>query len=288
MDRHKKIGITSHQRLVFILGHPLEHSLSPLMHNAAFRELGMAWSYLPLEVSVEEVGSAVNILRSFNVQGANVTVPYKSSVLPFLDKVDEQSKWLGSVNTIYRLGNKLCGTSTDGEGFLRSIGAKRKKLKGSTGLLLGAGGAGKAVAGALALSGVKKVYLIDKSEDRALNLSRLIRNYRSIQAIAISIKESKKVLKGCDWIIQATTVGLKPGDPNPISLKGAQSRAWVLDLIYHRKTAFMKEAEAKGLSCFDGLGMLLNQGALSFEYWTGRPAPLNVMAGALRRGISSR
>jgi shikimate dehydrogenase len=158
--RHEIEGIKTRQ-MVFILGHSLGHSLSPAMQNAAFERLGLPWSYMPLEVRPDQVKTAVDILRAINVRGANVTVPYKEAALHWLDRVEPEAGWLGSVNTVYRSGKKLCGASTDGEGFLQSLGPWRRKLRGSAGLLLGAGGAGKAVAGALARSGVKGFFVVD-------------------------------------------------------------------------------------------------------------------------------
>lgn len=281
-------GIGGAERLVFILGHPLEHSLSPLMHNAAFRALRMPWAYAPLDILKDQVGSAVEILRSSNVHGANVTVPYKEDVLPHLDKVEKEAAWLGSVNTIYRRGERLWGTSTDGEGFLRSLGPWRKKLRGSRGLLVGAGGAAKAVAEALARSGARGIFIANRSSSRAQQLVRLLlKRHRGLKAGAVSLREGEKLMGGCDWVIQSTSLGLKTGDPSPLSLAGAQRTTLAVDLIYNRSTTFLKDARRIHLSSLDGLGMLLHQGALSFEYWTGRKAPLEMMRSALLRRLVS-
>src|SRR5260221_4840174 len=107
-------------QLVFILGHPLEHSLSPAMQNAAFRHTGLPWLYLPVDIARDQVKTILRMMRTSSMRGANVTVPYKETVLSFLDWVEPEAKWLGSVNTLYRKGGRLCGTSTDGDGFLRS------------------------------------------------------------------------------------------------------------------------------------------------------------------------
>lgn len=277
-----KIERTNTRQLVFILGHSLGHSLSPAMHNAVFESLGLSWTYMPLEVKPDQVKTVVSILRAINVQGANVTVPYKEAVLRWLDRVEPEAGWLGSVNTVYRSGKKLCGTSTDGEGFLRSLGHLRWKLRGSMGILLGAGGAGKAVAGALARSGVKGFFVADLASQRAEALAKLVcKRYRRLQTAAISIHEAEKLLPRCEWVVQATSTGLKNQDPSPLPLKAARPGVWVVDLIYHHRTAFLREAQARHLPNLNGLGMLLHQGALSFEYWTGRKAPLKIMKRAL-------
>lgn len=281
-------GIRSAGHLVFILGHPLGHSLSPLMHNAAFRALRMPWAYAPLDISRDQVKNAVEALRSANVDGANVTVPHKEDVAPLLDHVEKEAARLGSVNTIYRRGDRLFGTSTDGEGFLRSLGVWRKRLKGSRGLLVGAGGAAKAVAEALIKSGVKGFYIANRSSNRAEQLVRLVlKRHPGLEVGAVSIGEGERLLSRCDWVIQSTSLGLKAKDPSPLSLRNARRTTLAVDLIYHRPTAFLQEARRIHLPNLDGLGMLLHQGALSFEYWTGCKAPLNVMRNVLLRRLSS-
>jgi shikimate dehydrogenase len=277
--------ITGASQLVFIFGHPLHHSLSPAMQNAAFQKTGLPWVYAPLECARERLKDAARLMRDSNVRGANVTVPYKETILPHLDGIERESEWLGSVNTLFRRGKKLLGTSTDGEGFLRAIGPMRKQLRGSRGILLGSGGAAKAVAGALARSGVKGFYVTDLVTARAVGLAQLIRKrYRLMEVAAVTPQETRMLLPGCQWVVQATSCGLKKSDPSPLSLEKAESSTWVMDLIYHHETAFLKEARVKRLPRIGGLGMLLFQGALSFEIWTGKKAPVQVM----RRALLSR
>ncbi len=282
-------NIKGADHLVFILGHPLGHTLSPLMHNEAFRALRLPWAYAALDIASNEVKKALDVLRAPNAYGANVTVPYKEAVLPYLQRVEKDVQWLGSVNTIYRRGKKIFGTSTDGEGFLRSLGVWRKKLRGSRGLLIGAGGAAKAVAGALAQSGVRGFYVANRSPEKARSLVRvLLKRYPRVRIGSISLKEGERLLTRCDWVVQATSVGLKTEDPSPLSLEGARKTTLVIDLIYHRETVFLKEARRRRMPNLDGIGMLLHQGALSFEYWTGERAPLMVMQKVLLDYLVSR
>ena len=281
----KKGGFAPNQT-VFLLGNPLDHSLSPAMQNAALHYLGLPWIYAPLEVESSRLGQAVGILRSSNVRGANVTVPYKEAVFSHLDQVDGKSAWLGSVNTLYRRGRKIYGTSTDGEGFLRSLGALRKSLKDSRGLLLGAGGAAKAVAGAMAGSGIRQLFIANRSASRGKQLAGLIRKrHPQLEVNLVGVRESEKLLPRMNWVVQATSLGLRPGDPSPISLKSAASSTWVVDLIYNRPTAFLEGAKNRRLRHRGGLGMLLHQGALAFEVWTGRQAPLKVMERVLLENL---
>jgi shikimate dehydrogenase len=258
------------------------------MHNAAFEKLNLPWLYTPLDISPREVGPVLKMMRAFNVRGANVTIPYKEKVLSHLDWIAPEAKWLGSVNTIYRKGNKLCGTSTDGEGFLRSLGSWRSKLKGTRGLLIGAGGAAKAVAGALAQAGVKGFYLANRSGAKAAKLVKSLRQkYAKLDIQAVSLRDASQFVSYSDWIIQSTSLGLK-GEASPVSLKSARKGALAVDLIYHRETDFLKQARRFGLPHWGGLGMLLHQGALSFEIWTSRKAPIEVMRQALVKGLTSR
>jgi shikimate dehydrogenase len=281
-------GIAIVPSLVFILGYPLKHSFSPLMHNAAFRALRMPWVYAPLEIPHDQLQTAVENLRSVNVQGANVTIPYKKEVLPYLDQVEKEASWLDSVNTIFRREDKLFGASTDGEGFLRSLGPWRMKLKGSQGLVVGAGGAARPVAAALARSGVKSILVANRSPERARHLSRLLsKRHPKLRMGVVSLKDGEKLLRNCHWVIQSTALGLKAGDPSPLSLKAAKPGTLVVDLIYHRETAFLQEARRLHLPNLNGMGMLLHQGALSFEYWTGRKAPLRIMREVLSRRVTS-
>lgn len=274
--------------LVLILGHPLGHSLSPAMHNAAFRYQRLPWTYVPVDVAGGQVKAVLELMRDPKLRGANVTVPYKETVLPFLDRIEPEAKWLGSVNTIYKKGKRLIGTSTDGEGFLRSLGPWRKGLKGSKGLLVGAGGAAKAVAGALAGSGVRSVCIANRSSRRAHQLKKVLqRRHRHLAIQVAHLKEAEKIVSECDWVVQATSVGLKKGDASPLSLKNALRSTWAVDLIYHRETAFLREARNRRMPRLNGVGMLLHQGALSYEYWTGRKAPLTVMRKALLRNLAS-
>jgi len=287
MARSSQTKITGSSQVVFILGHPLHHSLSPVMQNAAFQKAELPWVYAPLEVTAGQLRGTLAMMRALNVRGANVTVPYKEIILDDLDGVEPEARWLGSVNTLYRKGNKLQGTSTDGEGFLRSLGLLRKKLRGSTGLILGAGGAAKAVAGALARSGVKGFCVANRSVGRANRLVKTIRQrYPRLESSGLSYRESEKFLSRCDWVVQATSVGLKKGDPSPLPLKDVKPTAFVVELIYHHETNFLREAKRRRLGRLNGTGMLLHQGALSFERWTGKKAPLEVMRRVLLECLS--
>jgi len=279
--------ITGSTQLVFILGHPVEHSLSPVFQNEAIRKKELPWVYVPLEVEPVHLPNVIEMIRSENVRGANVTVPMKTMILRHLDRVDLSAQRLNSVNTIYKRKGRLHGTSTDGEGFLLSLGSWRKSLRGSQGMIVGAGGAARAVGNALASSGIKSLMIANWDAKEAEGLQAAVRQgFRKLQTGILSLEEGAKIVPECDWVIQATSLGLKKGDPSPISLKKARPRTWVLDLIYHRETEFLKQAGNQKLLSKNGLGMLLYQGALSFELWTGKRAPLFDMKRALLQTLA--
>ncbi len=265
----------------------MEHSLSPIFQNAAFRARNLPWVYVPLEVDPSRLPKVVETLRCENVKGANVTVPLKSLMLPHLDRLDRSALGVNSVNTVYKKQGRLHGASTDGEGFLRSLGGWRKKLRGSRGMIIGAGGAARAVGKALAGSGVKNLMISNRNARKAGDLLRDLRKgFPRLQTGILSLKEGEKLLPDCDWIVQATSLGLKRGDSSPLSLKGARPGTLAVDLIYHRETEFLKEARRIKLSPRNGLGMLLHQGALSFELWSGLSAPLFHMQRALLQHLA--
>jgi shikimate dehydrogenase len=217
-----------------------------------------------------------------------VTVPLKSLILPYLDRLDRSALGMNSVNTVYKNQGRLYGASTDGEGFLRSLGGWRKKLKGSSGMIIGAGGAARAVGNALGGSGVKNLMISSRNARKAGDLLRDLRKgFPRLQTGILSLKEGEKFLPNCDWIVQATSLGLKKGDSSPLSLQRARRGTLAVDLIYHRETKFLKEARGLNLSAQNGLGMLLHQGALSFELWTGQRAPLIQMQGALLQHLAT-
>lgn len=274
-------------RLAFLLGHPVAHSLSPSMQNAAFRRLRLPCRYAALDVAPRALPAAVELLRMRDVLGANVTVPHKAAVIPFLDRVEDDARWLSSVNTITKRGRKLCGASTDGLGFLRSLGSAARGLKGAVVLLIGAGGGARAVAGALLRAGVARMLVMDLDPARARHLIRLMREKRTrLDASCVSRGEAESALPSVTLVVQATPLGLHKGDGSPIVLSRARKGTLAVDLVYHRKTEFLKQAERRGLRARSGLGMLLHQGALSFGMWTGRRAPIRVMERALERARS--
>jgi len=275
-------------RLVGVIGWPVSHSLSPAMHNAAFAALGLNWAYVPLPVPPERLEAAVRGLAALGFVGANVTVPHKSAVLPFLDELTSIAAAIGAVNTIVvRPDGTLLGDNTDGAGFLADLQSQiaNRKSQIARVLVLGAGGAARAIVYALAEAGTT-IAVVNRTPARAEELCQTVR--RTLPAALVSAHPFPDALPElaarADLIVNATSLGLHPDDPLPwdpaIPFRPGQI---VYDLVYTRRTPFLALAESCGARAIAGLGMLVHQGARAFELWTGREAPVEVMFEALRR-----
>ena len=277
----------SHAKKIYgILGNPAKHSLSPLMHNAAFKTLKIKAKYLIFEKKPEELAAFLGSLKKKNIRGLNVTIPYKEKVIPYLDNPNSQAiKTIGSVNTIAVLENgKLRGFNTDYLGFSRHISAL--KLKPKKVAIIGAGGAAKAVCFALGKRKTQEVCLYDIDKYKALSLFKKLQNIfpRTDFSVAANIEDLK--IKDKDLLINASPVGMNKDDPSLVDPEWLYPSIFVYDLIYNpAKTKLLKLAEAKGLAYANGLGMLLYQGARSLEIWIGKAAPVENMRKALMEGL---
>lgn len=264
-----------------LIGHPLGHSLSPAFHNAAFRAAGIDATYRLTDVLPDDLAATVAALRAADVYGANITVPYKQDVLPFLDTLSDEAAALGAVNTIVNDDGRLTGLNTDVPGFAADMRSQGIVVAGQQVVLLGAGGAARAVAAALASMSVGRFVIANRRPERA---SAIQRQYPAIAtATGIANHDLTDILPNTALLINATSAGLH-GDETPIAadvLDLLPPAAVVYDLIY-RPTALLRAAQERNIRAVDGLGMLIHQGALAWEAWTGRDAPLDVMWGAAR------
>lgn len=270
-----------------VLGYPAKHSLSPLMHNAAFKELRINASYTIFEKNPEEFENFLRTLSQQHIFGLNVTVPYKEKVIPFLNKISAEAKLIGAVNTIRSLDNILEGFNTDGEGFLNHLRQDlRFAPKDKNIALIGAGGAAKAVAVYLSKARPKfmSIYDVDKEKLKALVLH--LKEHFSGTGFIMAPSVEKLNIEYCNLLINATPVGMKSNDPSVVDEKYIHKNLLVYDLIYNPKeTKLLKTAREKGAVTSNGLGMLLYQGMLSFQIWTGSLAPKGVMQKALFEAI---
>ncbi|MDP2941250.1 MAG: shikimate dehydrogenase [Candidatus Omnitrophota bacterium] len=266
-----------------LIGYPVKHSLSPAMQTAAFKALGIDAEYKLFELEASRLRDFFAAIPENNIYGFNVTVPYKEKVAPFLDKISDQARLIGAVNTVKVSGAQKLGFNTDGEGFLRHL---REGLQfdpqGKTIALIGAGGAAKAVAVYLAMAQAVQISVYDIDNNK---LSALVDNLRS-KFPAVKFKAASALsglgIGDCHLLINATPVGMKEEDPCVVNEGFLHPGLLVYDLIYNPKeTKLIKMARAAGAKTSNGLGMLLYQGMLSFEIWTGKKAPQEVMQSAL-------
>jgi shikimate dehydrogenase len=272
-------------RLVILLGKPLGHSVSPAMHNSAFAELGIDYCYLPVEVTAEDLATVFAGLKRMNVVGGNVTVPHKIRIIELLDRLDPLAQSIGAVNTIRLEQGQAVGYNTDGYGFLRSLQEVAGiSPAGERFLLLGAGGAARAIAVELALAGASNITVVNRSGERGETLARLVNEKTPAQAVFVPWQGAYRVPTGTDLLINATSIGLYPdvnGAPE-VDFATVTPGMVACDVIPNPpSTPFLRQAAARGARTIDGLGMLVYQGAIAFKMWTGQDASVAVMRQAL-------
>jgi len=263
-------------RVAAVLGWPVAHSLSPVIHNAAFTALGMDWTYVALPVEPGTVPAAVAGLRALGLSGANVTMPHKEAVADAMDELTEDAERVRAVNTIEVRDDRLVGHNTDAPGFARFLEHDAGfDPAGKTALLFGAGGAARACALAVARAGLTRIVVALREPARAAPLAAALDGFET-QVEAIAFDDAGDAT--ADLVINATPLGAH-GEELPLPKLG--SDGLLVDLLYRPAvTPAQQAARAAGVRAFGGLGLLLYQAALSFELWTGRPAPLEVMSAA--------
>jgi shikimate dehydrogenase len=266
-----------------LFGHPVAHSFSPLMHNAVFKELGINWKYIPFDVEPQYLKEAVAAVKVLKLAGVNVTIPYKEAVLPFLDSLTPAAHKIGAVNTIINQNGRLIGHNTDGAGFTRALIAEANfAVKGKTAVILGAGGAAKAVAVQLAIEGIDSITIVNRTLPKPKGIYNNLSDF-SIRVNLLTWNQQDRLAQqmvNADLIVQATSVGMHPKVEECVFLPPGifHSNQVVCDLIYNPvETVFLKQAASSGAKVLNGLGMLLYQGVLALEAWTGKPAPVTVM-----------
>lgn len=273
---------------IYILIAPDKGTFSPAMHNAAFAALGLDFHYDVLPTPVDALELSLNHLRHADVAGANVTIPHKEAVLPYLDSLSAEAKAIGAVNTIVNRAGKLHGYNTDAQGFMRGLAALyppsqlKMKLKTSKVLLLGAGGAARAILYALKEAETGHISIFNRTAGKAEAL------IKDLQLSKASVVDSTAVAKGHDVIINTTPIGSSDSQPQQslIASEDLPSQGIVCDIIYRpAETLLLQKAKRKGLATQNGLPMLLQQGALAFEMWTGQEAPLEIMQRSLEQAL---
>jgi len=264
-----------------LFGHPVGHSLSPIMHNRAFDVCGLNYRYAAFDVLPEQIGQAVAAIRALGFRGVNVTIPHKVAVMPYLDEIDEEARIIGAVNTIVNENGRLIGYNTDGRGYVRSLIEETGiDLAAQKVLMLGAGGAARGVAVALLLQGVPDLIIANRSEDKAQSLVQDLQEaIPGKKVTGISLNEVPEAIKDRTLLVQTTSIGMYPHvSESPLDKKYLHKNLLISDLIYNPlKTRILKDGEEIGCPTHSGVGMFIYQGALSFEYWTHQKAPVNEM-----------
>jgi shikimate dehydrogenase len=258
------------KKLYALIGCPVHHSLSPLMHNDAFQQLGIEAYYHAFHVESEHLEEAITGLKALGISGANVTIPHKTAVIPLLDEIDETAQRIGAVNTIVNENGRLIGYNTDGLGFVRALCEEVKtEITGKRILLIGAGGAARGIYFTLANGNAERIDICNRTKTKA---EQLIEEYDfSLASTAYSLQEAEERLADYDMIINTTSVGLYPDvEAIPLSLANMKEGTIVSDIIYNPlETKWLQEARKRNAIVQNGVGMFVYQGALAFEKWTG-------------------
>ena len=254
--------------------------MSPAMHNAAFRKLGIDYLYVSFRVRKEELDKAVDGMRALNIRGLNVTIPHKVAIIPYLDELDPLAEKIGAVNTIVNDDSVLRGYNTDASGFLQALLEKGVEPKGKNMVILGAGGASRAISFILAERGSNLVILnrtLDRAKECAGRITKIFQ--REAKALRLNGENLVNALEKADVLVNTTSVGMSPDiDETPVPSKLLKTGLVVFDIVYNPiKTRLLRETEKTGTQTISGLDMLVWQGVLSFEKWTGMKVPVEVM-----------
>lgn len=283
------MNIDGSTKVLCIIGDPIEHSLSPAIQNAAFKELGLDMVYVPFRVAEDRLEEAVNSIRALNMAGMNVTIPHKEKVMMYLDRVDELARFIGAVNTIVNRDGELTGYNTDADGYLESLAVEAGfDPKGKNVIIVGAGGAGRAILCAFLAAEVNSVVIANRTYDRAKKLADEFRiKNESIEAV--DFDGIYPYIKTADLIVNTTSLGMMDKGSLDLPLGLLPKGSVVSDIVYRPlKTEFLKKAVAIGLKTHGGLGMLVYQGAIGFELWTGKKAPVEAMKKAALEALKEK
>jgi shikimate dehydrogenase len=282
--------VSGKTRLCAVIGDPVKHSLSPCIHNAAFQHLKLDYVYVAFEVARGDIEAAVQGIKSLGIYGINVTMPHKVGIIKHLDELNESAKTVGAVNTILNKEGKLIGYNTDGEGALKALTAEHQNPTGKKVVILGAGGASRSVSHSLAPLAREMMILnqtvdFEKAEDLAKELTAKFGS--KIRYGKLSEGNLKRELENADLFVNATPLGMHPNEnETPVNHGLLHPDIAIFDLVYYpNETRLLREAKAVGAPTIEGLSMLVHQGAVSFEIWTGKKPPVDVMMKAAREQL---
>jgi shikimate dehydrogenase len=274
------MAVSGKTQVCGVIGDPVEHSLSPAIQNAAFNHLKLDFVFLAFRVKAVELEDAMRGMRGLGIHGLNVTMPHKKAVTAFVDELDPTAKFLCAVNTILNRNGRLCGFNTDGVGALKALQENGATLSGKKVLLLGAGGAAKAITFSLAKE-ADELVLLNRTPEKAKELAKSLNQIlgKKVTGATLSPNAIQENLRDSDVLINATSVGMHPNaSQSPVAPEWLKPDLTVMDIVYNPvETKLAKDAKAAGARVISGVEMLIHQGAASFEIWTGRSAPVEVM-----------
>ena len=277
--------------LVGVFGDPVDGNPTCVVEEAGFQALKLNWRYLTCRVSVENLADAMRGMRAIGMRGVNLTMPHKIEVIQYLDELTPAARIIGAVNTVVERDGELIGENTDGKGFVKSLKDANIVLANKTVTILGAGGAARAIGVECAMCGAKKLNIINRNRARGEELCDVITEYLPAATEYFPWEGTAELPEDTDFLINGTCVGLFPEiDRYPdINYDGIRPNMPVCDVVFNPvMTVFLQKAQARGAKVLTGLGMLVNQGALNFELWTGEKAPVEIMADALRREFEGK
>ncbi|MBE9045941.1 shikimate dehydrogenase [Pleurocapsales cyanobacterium LEGE 10410] len=284
--------ITGKTKLLGIIGDPVEHSLSPVMHNAAIAELGLDYIYVPFPVKQEDLPQAIAGFTATGLVGFNITIPHKQNIIPLLDEISDDAVNIGAVNTVWRTESGWKGTNTDAVGFIAPLKTMPRDWTQMTPVVLGNGGAARAVVAGLTNLGCQEIHVVGRNRDK---LAQFYQSWQHSPKIADRLKihnwdNLSSVVPAADLLINTTPIGMSPQvDASPVEealMQKLKPKAIAYDLIYTpNPTQFLKLAQEQGAMAIDGLEMLLQQGVAALEIWLQRSVPVEVMRNSLKKHL---
>ena len=266
--------LTGHTRIVGVIGDPIEHSRSPQMHNAAFAKAGLDYVYVPFHVRSDDLADAIAGFKALNVVGINVTLPHKQAVIPYLTSISREAELVGAVNTLTFVDDGIHGDNTDAPGVLKALEEEGDMSVpvGQEVVVLGAGGSARAVVVALALGGVASITIANRTVERAVSLAEEMQQKTDILMHGMGLADDRlpDAVSRCMLLINTATASMDPTQPLLVSADWLQSNTIVYDIVYTPPvTPLMKAASERRCPTLGGIGMLVHQGAIAFEKWTG-------------------
>ena len=269
--------------LIGLFGCPVDENPTVVIIESAFKDLGLNYRYNTMLVYPEDLEIAVKSLKALHMKGTHITIPHKVSVIPYLDRLTDTAALIGAVNTVYEDYGEMVGENTDGKGVIKSLEDEEIEISGKKAVILGAGGAARAIAVELALAGAQKIIIVNRSRDRGETLVKLINEKTKAHAEFALWKGCYNVDDNTDILVNCTSIGLYPDTNVPdINYYTLKSTTVVCDIIPNPlHTRFMARAQACGCKTLDGFSMLINQAAVSFKLWTGIDAPVEIMKMAM-------